>query len=204
MLNAIAGSRGSKVGAGFLVLALVSLGLILPTNQALAAVSVGPNNPSAAVSDSAIGTQAWSQLTEVFVSGSGDADANGLVTDEISQYLKATGFGFSVPTDATVVGVEVAIERKQQNIAGTIINDYELRLTTEAPGEAATSTDNKADTFTTWPTADAIANYAGVSDTWGNVWTPSQINDSSFGVLLAVKNAGVTNKAAHVDHITVT
>ncbi|MCX6712378.1 MAG: YDG domain-containing protein, partial [Candidatus Vogelbacteria bacterium] len=123
------------------------------------------------------------------------------MNSEISNYLKASNFGFSIPTGAVINGIQVSIERRRVTGAGIIIQDNVIEIVSGA----STSSDNKA-SINAWPTSDGVASYGSASDTWGNSWTPAQINDPTFGVLIAVQRTDVTggNHSAYVDYISVT
>ncbi|MCX6223378.1 MAG: MBG domain-containing protein, partial [Bacteroidia bacterium] len=161
----------------------------------------GPRNPTTGASMSGTGT-AWSNPTYVTASDNNRAIAAIPASNSISNYLKASGYGFAIPSGATINGVQVAIERHEE-YSGTNarVHDNEVLLVS-----GATISSNKA-TSTMWPgTTDATANYGSTSDNWGITWTSGQINDASFGVQLSAINTSTsgTNHEARVDHITVT
>jgi len=93
-----------------------------------------------------------------------------------SSHLLVTGLGFSVPTGATVNGVEVRLEAAAE-VAGEM-PDENLQL---IKGGTKTGT-NKADTGTDWPTAITAVDYGGTSDLWGTTLSYSDVNASNFGV----------------------
>jgi hypothetical protein len=111
-----------------------------------------------------------------------------------THFLKATNFGFSIPDQATITGITVAVDRKaSDNTGDDYVVDNQIRLTngTDASGDRAITTH--------WPTAAGVATYGG--DLWGQEWTSDDINAASFGVLLSADvNFGVT---ASVDDIQV-
>lgn len=165
------------------------------------AAAVGPQSPTTGANDSAIGTISWSNPGRVVSSNNSRSEAD-LNDFEISNYLKASGFDFSaIPSDATIYGIEVTVERQAET--ADRIEDNELRLFSTSVG---TSTDNKADTATSWGgSPDATVTYGGSSDLWGNAWTPADIQSASFAVLFAAKkdtDIGSLTEA-RVDHITV-
>jgi len=41
---------------------------------------------------------------------------------------------------------------------------------------------------TALPTSDTVAEFGAADDLWGTTWTPAEINDSTFGVGLTLKN----------------
>ena len=90
--------------------------------------SSGPNNPAAAIDDASIGTEVWNDPENV--TSSDDLKAAVRVDDfEISHYIKATDFGFSIPSDAIIKGVIVEIERRvSSNTSGSIVKDASVKL----------------------------------------------------------------------------
>ena len=161
--------------------------------------SVGPNSPGTLVEADYDGG-----------SGIGNGWANyanaGASSPNYSQYIKATNFGFSVPTGSTIDGIVVEVERKaSQDINNTGYGTDASVLIVQ--GGAETGTD-KADTTTHWPTSDAYKTYGSSSDLWGTSWTVAQINASDFGVSFAciAKAAilGTDSVDFSVDHIRIT
>jgi len=167
--------------------------------------SEGPLSPGtlAAVNDT--GTRiAWSNPSNAASSDNSYATASGLISgagSDTTHYLKATNFGFSIPGGATITGIKVEIERKAtQN--SDLVKDNKIQLV-----KAGTIQSTNKATTTTWPTSDAVASYGGSSDLWSGSWTPSDINDSGFGVAIeaATKNVVMSNtETASVDHIKIT
>jgi hypothetical protein len=115
-----------------------------------------------------------------------------------THFLSATDFGFAIPDDALITGITAVIERHASANAGddyAVDNDVRLLKGASTP----TATDNNA-SDKKWPTSDTAAIYGG--DLWGTTWSPDEINDPAFGVLISADvNNGVT---AYVDHIGVT
>jgi hypothetical protein len=111
--------------------------------------------------------------------------------------LHATNFGFSLPTDATIHGITVEINRWAS--ATKVIRDENIQLL----GGTADG-DNKASIDDWTNNQSDLASYGGASDTWGLTWTPAQINSSDFGVLLDVTKSGVDTRTATVDFIRIT
>lgn len=130
--------------------------------------SSGPNSPSSASSVS-LGFNVWSSPGNVTASDNTRTTAL-CNSGSITHYLQATGFGFAVPTGATIDGIVVEWERGATNVA-----DYASRI---VKGGSVGSTDKSGGT---WPTSDAYASYGGASDLWGTTWTPADINASNFG-----------------------
>jgi hypothetical protein len=158
--------------------------------------SEGPRSPGTMANDAAVGAVAWTNTGNAVSSNDSYATCvfgGGSTT----QYLKATNFGFAIPSGATIDGIAVAIERKDNfNRA----RDERVRL---VKGGVVQSTDKAVGSL--YPTTDAVANYGGAADTWGGGWTDSDINSSGFGLVLQCLNTNVKDSASvAVDHITIT
>ena len=102
----------------------------------------------------------------------------------LSDYLRGTNLGFSVPPGATIDGIEVQINHEAEYSAGL---DDELLYLVEN-GSIISGCDNKA-SGDDWGTSPATATYGGSTDTWNCSLNPAIVNSSTFGVQLIVNNA---------------
>jgi hypothetical protein len=114
--------------------------------------------------------------------------------------LIVTGFGFSIPSGATINGVTVDIKRKDPlgNCADRVVK---LVVSGAAAGN------NKAAASTLYPfAAFGTATYGSASDLWGNALTDAIVNASNFGVLLRVQSISPKGSAGTpaVDFIRIT
>ncbi len=169
-----------------------------PESPALA-LSSGPNFPTVAISYSAAGSGNVDWLTPEGIRADDTSYAHvNLKEGEVSQYLSGTGFGFSLPAEATITGIVVDVERYSND---SNIQDYVVQLTYN--GEIIGN--NYAVTGVNWPkNSEAVTTYAPADPLWGTTLTGQQISSSTFGVVFAVTNAGTRNMAAFVNDITVT
>jgi hypothetical protein len=123
----------------------------------------------------------------------------GASTAVISEYLLASGFGFSLPSDAVITGF-IARSEINANIASTII-DYAVRLNF-ASGVDMTS--NKA-SATAWTVGDHYVTYtwttAGVDFPAG--LTAADINSSSFGFVHSDTGLTGTVRQARIDNMQI-
>ena len=184
-----------------------------PGIQIAQATDTTPTIAGTGANATGIGTEAWTTPEEITVTGGGDdgvyAEA-ALAKSEISNYLKGTNFGFSIPDGSTIQGIKVEVDRKEGNTAaagGVIDNTVQL---IDETGTIRTTV-NKADTATFWPTTDGTVIYGGTSDLWGEAagfWTTTKINDLDFGVAFVSENKKVSGggaaESAHVDFIRIT
>lgn len=153
----------------------------------------GPNFPSVAVDDNSYGSQAWTNPGNALVSDGVFATVNTGASSTNSHYLNVTGFGFSVPSNATITGVYVEIQRES---AAGAVNDNQVLL---VKGGTAQTTQNRA-SLAAWGTTLAWQAYGSSTDLWGLSLAPADVNGSGFGVALSVNG----NDTASVDAIRVT
>src|SRR3989338_11385302 len=154
-----------------------------PGIQIVQATASTPTIAGTGANDATVGTEAWETPEEITVTGGGNdgvyADTGVMAKSEISNYLKATNFGFTIPDGSTILGITVEIDRKEGNTqAAGGIKDSEGKI---VKADATIGAANKADTTNFWPTAEAIATYGSISDLWGETWTSVGINDIDFG-----------------------
>ena len=122
------------------------------------------------------------------------ANAVASAVDTYTYRIKATNFGFAIPTGATIDGILVEVEK----VANTYINDYRVQLL-DANGSLVG--DNKADTVTDW--ANAIISYGGATDKWNASPTEAMIEDVDFGIVLSAQSTPAFG-AARIDFIRMT
>jgi Tfp pilus assembly protein PilV len=161
----------------------------------------GPIAPTTAINNSGVGTVSWTTPAGALVSGGTTADAALSNANPTSQYLWATGFstGLSVPTGATILGIEVHVFRKAS--AANAIVDNQVRLIKPS---GALSASDRADTTTKWATGTTNIQYGSANDLWGESWTPNDFKSANFGVAFSAKSTVSPNRTASVDFITVT
>lgn len=163
-----------------------------------------PTKFSGTVADDAgVGTISWTSPANAEAEdGAFATAANAESASKESHYLKATNFGFAIPTASTVLGIGAAIRRRYTGFGNTGVKDSHLRI---IKGGAIKETEDKA-SAATWPkVSTGVANYGGAHDLWGQTWAPSDINAGTFGVALSAtipkKEGGDT--VAEVDVMTI-
>jgi hypothetical protein len=170
--------------------------------------SSGPNNPGTFANDTSVGNIGWYLPSNAASNDDNYADAFlefiwELEQQDISYYLKATNFGFSLASDATINGIVMAFERRGY----TSVCDYSIKL---VKGGTIQGND-KADCSSDWPynlgdsSDDAYATYGANNDLWGLTWSASDINASNFGTAISAVNDGAgSSNDALIDHIRLT
>jgi hypothetical protein len=117
-----------------------------------------------------------------------------------STYISAEGFGFSIPTGATIVGIQVDVIGKA-SASGYISmpSGYNGLLKN---GTASGTGNSNA---TKWTTSLATYTLGGPSSMWDTTLTPADVNASNFGFSLAVYNYDSANyRTAYIDYIQMT
>src|ERR1035437_6378508 len=162
---------------GFVLIAVFVLGGFFAPNFAQAD-AVGPNNPATAVNDSSTGagTISWSSIiSPVVIDGASSASISlGTTTGTMSKYIKFSNFNFSIPSNVNINGITVNLVRRATQEDS--IKDAVVELVT-----SGATTTSKADTTIFWPESFTSKQYGNNIDTWGRVWTATEINNSSFG-----------------------
>ncbi|MEM6269189.1 MAG: hypothetical protein AAF998_07105 [Bacteroidota bacterium] len=130
-----------------------------------------------------------------------DEDANRALTDPVAsgqftQYLQISDFGFDIPVDAVIDGVEVVVIRRSDH-AGSL-SDRSVKLMRYNVAIGA----NKASSET-WDTEWTAAYYGDKQASWGTAWTAQELNRDDFGVVLDVGFAGDEGQP-QVDEVLVT
>lgn len=167
--------------------------------------TAGPNAPGTMADDSSYGTRIWSSVDSAKVSDDARATASKPTagTSTSSHYLKATNFGFSIPSGATIDGVSVSIERSASNNSSPKrVSDDVVKLVKGG----AVSGANKA-AAGNWVTTDSAVSYGGAADLWSLSLTDTDVNASDFGVVLSclfIYSSGKGQLSARVDYISIT
>ena len=144
-------------------------------------------SPGTMADDATVGTVAWSNPDNAKAS-----DDNYSTVAGLSHYLKATNFGFAIPTGATINGILVEIEQKDFGSNGS---ENSIKIV-----KGGVISGDEKSTGANMPDADAYVSYGSSSDLWGLSWTMDDINLTTFGVVFSVN--GVTGVS--IDHIRIT
>lgn len=159
------------------------------------ASSSGPFNTATVVNDVTTGTIAWTSPGNATTSDNVVA-SSGVFGVVESNYLKATNFGFSIPSTATVTGIKVEVRREDSNL-----NAYDASVRIVKGGTIQNAVDEASSTV--WPVSMAYATYGSSTDLWGTTWAPSDINASNFGFVLACRGVSFGD-TCWVDQIRIT
>jgi hypothetical protein len=141
--------------------------------------------PTTATDDSSVGTISWTSPNNILVPDSTEASIS-LTTGQVSHLIEATGMGFSIPSDATITGVQLYI---------CIRADANLTFTTLKllKAGAVTGTSQHGSVLNvSGSTVGSILGGGGAGITgrvcqgdgqlWGATLSPTDVNNSGFGV----------------------
>ena len=125
------------------------------------------------------------------------------VGSNVTEYLQAYGFGFSVPSGATIDGILAEIE-KLDSAGGGAGLDFGVRLVVNGTIDGATN--DRSDTAA-WPSVDGYVSHGGATDLWGHTdLTSTNVSAANFGVAIAAqRDCGVSDTVGlRIDHIRIT
>ena len=165
-------------------------------------LSTGPQLTATANSEISVdtGTYSWSNPTNVYSDDGARVGVNSLNTSVVisSNILQTKGYGLSVPTNATITGIEVAVEESGAG-GGTAYID--VRLT-----KNGTSSGFKAGTNNLDVVAGQVFTYGSSSDLWGLTWTPAEVNSATFSADIQARlraNMQQGDVSAYADYVGV-
>lgn len=148
-------------------------------------------------------TDAWSNPSNAGASDNTYAAAATTTLGDISEYLQCTNCGFSLPDNASVVGITVTVEWDGRPDGTFTSNGRQHRCRIIKAGTI--SSDTTFDASTTITTNDHTTTIGTSSSLWGTTWTADDINSSGFGAAIAVKAASSGNPSQiYIDRVQIT
>jgi hypothetical protein len=110
-----------------------------------------------------------------------------------SPMLEGYGFGFSIPSNATIKGVSIAFQR-WQNSTGTVDSASTYNISLCSGSGCSTVVATKSGLGTQWQGSASMLTepYGNSTDTWGATLTPTIINGATFGfgITVAIQTNG--------------
>ena len=177
------------------IVRLIVAGILL-LGSATARADSQVHSATVLANDAAVGTAPW-------FGGAFPATVTMAPTGDItSNYLVTSGFGFTLPTNAVVLGIVAQIDRSVVVAVGSHAQDNLVRL---AKGGSVVGQDRGLPGD--WPLTNAGQVYGGLADLWGTTWSASDINSSNFGLAVSVTGvatSGLISMTPTVHNVTVT
>lgn len=140
------------------------------------------------------GFDAWVNPGNITADDGTNSSCNSFPSGQ-SDYLVAKGFGFSVPSDAIVLGVTVKVEMAETRVGFGV--DFRAQLQDDAGTLAGSGKVILAAENGGTPT---VYTYGSTSDIWGATLTPAIVNDADFGVRFWFTHIA---DAVFVDYVTI-
>ena len=170
-----------------------------PADSALPGCTVKTSGPRPASSIGAAGSGVtWSSLQSAAVEDGVGAFATFSPSNDESQFLVASAFGFAIPAAAAIRGVTVHIRAKANAADPSEVRDLLVRL---APAGTLAGVDKADKRYTS---AFVTRTYGSATDLWGfTTLTPAVVNGSAFGFGLGVKYHSTAAAGAQVDALSV-
>ncbi len=163
--------------------------------------------------------EVWTDPDRALTNNNSKAKAQDLAAGDTSSGLRIYDFGFDIPDNAEIVGVEAEFDRSTEGCGGCggsdCIRDHEIRLAADlSPDDPAAA----ADSATVVGANEAIADcwpfdsnspktYGGELETWDAQLTWEQVNDRDFGPVVSaigVSQDGSGVPDAKVDFVGIT
>lgn len=142
------------------------------TNQQTASLTAaGYAGAASTTGTGGLGATAWANPTNA--EGPPDGAGAGVPTHATAGVLTLTGFGFAIPSGATISGI--AVTASVTSTGGVV--DETIQLV-----KAGSAVGSNRSAGGIWPVGASTRVYGSGSDLWGTTWTPAQINASNFGV----------------------
>nr|WP_320025492.1 HYR domain-containing protein [uncultured Acetobacterium sp.] len=187
-------SNHKKVGLKTLVMMLSLLMIFSLSAFDVFADSSGPRSPGFVSSQNYVTFRGvW--VNKPYAMTSDNVYTTAAVTNaqEYTEWLKAGNYGFTIPANATITGIQANVERKQvitENVPGTTLGMYDFMACLMINGTIVTTSNIVADAIPYyWPSNEEVKTFGGPTSLWGLSLTPADVNNGNFGFAILPKKA---------------
>jgi len=144
------------------------------------------------------GDKSWVNASNVTADDASYAQVTNIDEEESSNLLVGHNFGLSVPSGATIDGIEIKIEWYGGSPRSTIDNIAKLRK-----GGSSSGIDNNSKNNNPSFSAQTVT-YGNSTDLWGTTWSDAQVTAEDFGFEFGVvEDENDDNNEVYVDYIAV-
>jgi hypothetical protein len=151
--------------------------------------SQGPFLPDVAID---LGSS-WSDEANIKLADTNIAEVLNLAPSNSSSWLATTDYGFSIPGTATIDGILVETED-----ATPVPSSFgDIQMTKDGTNPVGTLQNTNTGSW-------ADVNGSSSTYLWGTTWTPAEINDVDFGVLIRISNGEAFFINESIDALRVT
>jgi len=148
-----------------------------------AQTSAGPFKPSAFTNNNSANTASWTATS--FTANGSLAYTNPPLMGT-SKGINLTNFGFSIPSSATIVGVEATLTYSNNNSA-SVTSAFKDTIVRLVKGGVEVGNNYGTIYSTTPSTCFPLFTYGSNTDLWGTTLTPADVNAANFGFVLYTK-----------------
>ncbi|MEX2015808.1 MAG: hypothetical protein WD873_04155 [Candidatus Hydrogenedentales bacterium] len=147
----------------------------------------------------------WADVDDALSDDGANATASLSTTDQSTQTLTLRGFGFALPADAVVTGLEVSVEISADGLSGTtgplLLQAHFTKVGEFSSFPQVVAGIDPAGGATFGP---AVVVAGSESDLWSASWTPAELNNPDFALELRWDKAGPDAAGSiHIDYATV-
>lgn len=153
--------------------------------------TAGPSFPASTGQDNSLGTVGWTSDGNIVANDGAYAYMSAAGT---SYFLKATNFGFAIPSGATIDGVTV---RYECGTTASMVNENSLKLI-----KANVISGDERSATVAYGGSDTVYERGSAADLWGLSLSAEDINDSTFGVGLSIYDF-MGDGDTRVDYVTI-
>ena len=156
--------------------------------------------------DTSIGTLAWTSIDNIKVDDENIAYIEPESSYLVTNYIKCTNFGFTIPSTAQILGIKVTIRAGSENVG---VSNYVYTSSLKLVKGGTIQTTNLGDSVHWADIADSaslqVIEYGSATEMWGDTsLTYTDINDSTFGVALSATGVTSTTIPSGVYYLKVT
>ncbi len=175
------------------------VGLLFANTPSAFAASAGPRTGSTFTGNSGAGTISWTIPASSLITNDTNYATASLDASQATHYLLASGFGFTIPTGATIDGIQVTVRRFESGSTDRVYDNHVYLMKTGTIG----GTDLKK--TTAWGQTEQDITYGSSTEKWGQTWTAEDINNSTTGLAFsAIKDSDNNSRTASVDYVSMT
>lgn len=145
------------------------------------------------------GTISWSVPAGCLSAADGTNVADSIFGSNISRDLRGFGYGFSIPPNAIILGIQLEFSVTQ----GGLSTMNSVGIVLEKNGVISSNKGGGTLGSAHGLSAGVNNSFGGSSDLWGLTWTPADINSSTFAGNISMTSDG-SQGDVEVDYMRVT
>lgn len=142
--------------------------------------------------DGGFGDAAWSNESNITAVDTNYATCSPGARDQCN-LLQGTNYSFAIPGGATILGIETRINTSETGGVDMIVDVVQIMKAGSTTGTAKNVSDDITGSF-------EDIDHGSSSDLWGTTFTPSDINNSGFGVSHQLLDDGAGSDTVSVNY----